>query len=207
MRPCACRGLIVSLGRMFGPGCRPGRPGWWSACRWTKVSGGLLTSALRACFAHHRCDRKARGRLGTVPIKNLTPDAVRAWHSATLVDKPTYRSHAYGLLHAVLATAVVDGLIPVNPCHIPRAASAKAKRAPVIPTVEELAKAADVIDERNRTLLLVSAWCGLRWGEVSELRRKDVGEGAETITVGRGVVHRQANATSKPRSRAGAGWW
>jgi integrase len=38
--------------------------------------------------------------------------------------------------------------------------------------------------------VLISAWCGLRWGEVTELRRKDIGAGTETIQVVRGVVHR-----------------
>jgi integrase len=34
-------------------------------------------------------------------------------------------------------------------------------------------------------LVLLSAWCGLRWGEVSELRRKDISKGCESLTVAR----------------------
>ena len=141
--------------------------------------------------------------LGSVPLTALTPHAIRAWHCGTLVDRPTYRSHAYGLLHAVLATAITDGLIAANPCHIPRAASVRAKRASVIPTVGELARAADLIDERYRALLLISAWCGLRWGEVTELRRSDIGENAETITVARGVTHGNGCHIDTPKSGRG----
>lgn len=34
--------------------------------------------------------------LAQLPLKSLTPQAVRAWHAATLVDKPVMRAHAYG---------------------------------------------------------------------------------------------------------------
>jgi hypothetical protein len=42
--------------------------------------------------------------LGRLPLRSITTEAVRHWHATTLVGKPTYRAHAYGLLHAILAT-------------------------------------------------------------------------------------------------------
>lgn len=36
----------------------------------------------------------------------------------------------------------------------------------------------------------MSAWCGLRWGEVTELRRKDIDAAAEVITISRAVTRR-----------------
>jgi hypothetical protein len=36
-----------------------------------------------------------------------------------LTHSTTYRGHAYQLLHAMLATAVIDGRIPANPAQIP----------------------------------------------------------------------------------------
>ena len=75
------------------------------------------------------------------------------------------------------------------------------KREPVILSVPELAKLAAAIEpERFRALVLLAAWCGLRWGEVTELRRKDIGEGAEVIYVSRGVTHR-AGAGNDSRCR------
>jgi integrase len=38
--------------------------------------------------------------------------------------------------------------------------------------------------------VLITAWCGLRWGEVTELQRRDIGDGCEVISVARGVTHR-----------------
>jgi integrase len=128
--------------------------------------------------------------LGQVELARLTPQTVRAWHASTLVDKPTYRAHAYALMHAVCATAVRDELLSVNPCQIERAMSTQRRREPVILTVPELAALADTVPERHKALVLISAWCGLRWGEVTELRRKDIGAGCEIITVSRAVTHR-----------------
>ena len=59
--------------------------------------------------------------LDDLPLESLTPQRVREWHATTLVNRPTYRSHAYGLLHAICATAVKDGLLTSNPCQIERA--------------------------------------------------------------------------------------
>ena len=70
--------------------------------------------------------------LAQVPLKNLTADAVRSWYAAMGKDSPTARSHAYQLLHAVCATAVTDGLLPSNPCNIPKVMTPKTKKQPVI---------------------------------------------------------------------------
>jgi integrase len=151
-------------------------------------------------------DEHIKPTLGRVPLKTITPETVRGWHATTLVDKPTYRSHAYGLLHAILGTAVTDGLLPANPCQITRASSARRNREPAILTVSELGQLADIIEPPEyRALVLISAWCGLRWGEVTELRRKDIGPGCETITVARGVTHRDGCRIDTPKSGRGRG--
>ena len=131
--------------------------------------------------------------LGRTPIADLSPQAVRAWH-AGLGD--TYRvrnAHCYSLLHAVCETAVIDGLLTTNPCQVVGAMNAATKRAPVIPTIAQLGALADAMPERFKALILLKAWCGLRWGEVIELRRHDLDNDAEVVYVNRGVTHRKAN--------------
>jgi len=125
--------------------------------------------------------------LGQVPLRNINPETIRAWYAATLKDKPTYRSHAYRLVRTIMGTAVTDGLIEANPCHIPKAATAKTNHKADILDVADVAKLADTIDAKYKALILISAWCGLRWGEVTELRRKDVD--GDVIAVARGVTH------------------
>jgi integrase len=130
-------------------------------------------------------------QLGDVPLGYLTAPAVRAWHASTAESAATLRAHAYGLLHAICATAVDDGLLAANPCTIRGASRAHPQRDPVILDVAEVAGLADAITPRYRALVLILAWTGVRWGEATELRRHDVGPGAETVTVARGVTHRR----------------
>ncbi|MGV0717864.1 tyrosine-type recombinase/integrase [Mycolicibacterium sp. XJ662] len=138
--------------------------------------------------------------IAKIPIAAITPQAVRSWYANTLVDRPTYRSHAYGLLHSMLATAVSDGHINTNPAQIRGAGSVTAKKQAVILDVGEVAALADAIDPRYKALVLISAWCGLRWGEVTELRRKDFDDEAAIITVGRAVVHKPECIIDTPKT-------
>lgn len=129
--------------------------------------------------------------LGKIPLKNLTSDAVRAWFAGLGAEHVRRNAHAYGLLHAVCATAVSDGLIDRNPCNLPRVMNPPRKREPTILTPAEVAALADAIrPERLKCLILLSAWCGVRWGEVSELRRKDVTADVSVLAVARAVTRR-----------------
>jgi len=90
----------------------------------------------------------------------------------------------------VLGTAVSDGLIGSNPAAIRGAMNTVTKRQPTILTPDEVAKVALAIQPVNlKVLVLISAWCGLRWGEVTALTRADVSADCEVITVARGVTH------------------
>jgi integrase len=51
----------------------------------------------------------------------------------------------------------------------------RAERAKIEPaTLGELEVILGAMPERYRTLVLLGAWCGLRFGELSELRRRDI---------------------------------
>jgi integrase len=136
--------------------------------------------------------------LGSISISNLRAARVRSWYATALVDKPTMRRHAYQLLHAICATAVDDELLSSNPCKIKGATAVKSCRDAVVPTVEELAIIADKIQPKLKAYVLISAWCGLRFGEATELRHKDIhytksDEHPDMIAVKRAVVHRRGD--------------
>jgi integrase len=140
-------------------------------------------------------------KLGKIAIANLKPATVRTWYSGVLTDRPTLRAHAYQLLHAICSTAVKDGLLDRNPCQIDGATTVRRSTQPTILTIEQLATVVNAITpERFKALVLISAWCGLRYGEVTELRRADIGEGCEIISIGRAVVHREGCKVSVPKS-------
>ena len=144
----------------------------------------------KAKFANH-----IKPKLGRIAICDLSPALVRSWYSSLGTKTPTRNAHAYSLLHAICETAVREQLLERNPCMIERAMNPKTKRQAVVPTIVELEALADKLGsdqrtERFKTLVLLSAWCGLRYGEVSELRRKDFDPNCEIVSVGRGVRHR-----------------
>jgi integrase len=142
--------------------------------------------------------------LGKVALVHLTPESIRAWHAGLGSTHTRRNSHAYGLLHAILATAVTDQLIPANPANLSRAMNPPTKRQPVILDVEEVAALADAFKpERLRALVLVLAWTGVRWGEAIELQRRDVAEGAKAIRVSRAVTHRDGCRVDTPKSGKG----
>ena len=92
-------------------------------------------------------------------------------------------------MHAICATAVADGLLSPNPCQLTVPKPERLVK-PIILEPDEVAAAAKSLEpQRFRAPALIAAWCGLRWGELGELRRKDISDNAEVITVGRGFEH------------------
>jgi integrase len=135
--------------------------------------------------------------LAKVPLHLITPERVRTWHTGLGTSTPRKNSHAYGLLHAILNTAVSDGLIGSNPAAIRGAMNTPTKRQAKVLTPDEVAKVALAIQPVNlKALVLISAWCGLRWGEVSALTRADVSADCSVITVGHAVTHTKGQCHS-----------
>jgi integrase len=153
----------------------------------------LLTSHLLGAFGAERLDE-------------ITPAAVRTWHAGLARSTgPTRRAHAYGLLKAIMATAVTDDLVPSNPCRI-RGASKNTRARAIRPaTLAELRDIADAMPERWRMAVLLAAWCGLRFGEMAELRRKDVDLEHGRLRIRRGVtyVKGMGDVVGAPKSEAG----
>lgn len=141
---------------------------------------------------------------GSLPLASITADDVRGWYSTTLTDKPTMRSHAYGLLRTILTTATSDGKIGANPCVIRGAGSTKRVHKVIPATVGEIATIADEMPAQWSLMVLFAGWLALRFGELTELRRKDIDVRAEVVRVRRGVVRTNDGfAVTTPKSDAG----
>jgi integrase len=126
--------------------------------------------------------------IGRHEISAVTPAMVRSWYAALGTEHVRRNSHVYALLHGIFATATKDGLLQSNPCQIAKAMNPPTRRQAIILDVPEIAKLADAVPQRFRAMILISAWCGLRFGEVTELRRRDVDELVEVISVSRAVT-------------------
>ncbi|WP_314855301.1 site-specific integrase [uncultured Microbacterium sp.] len=132
-----------------------------------------------------------------VPLAKLTPAKVRTWRATELdTGKKTQTSRAYGLLNAILATAATDLPGIVNPCIVKGGQSTHTGRKVIPPTDDELDVILEAITPRYRALVIVAAIGGLRYGEATALRAKDVvvetapggSVTAVRVNVGRGVV-------------------
>lgn len=142
--------------------------------------------------------------IGPLPLASITADDVRAWYAKLDRDTPTLRAHCYGLLRTIMGTAASDGKIAANPCVIRGAGNAKRVHKIRPATLDELAKLVDAMPERYRAMILLASWCALRFGELTELRRRDVDVEEGVIRVRRGVVRvAEGFIETTPKSAAG----
>ncbi|QFP95518.1 tyrosine integrase [Mycobacterium phage GaugeLDP] len=117
--------------------------------------------------------------LGDTPIAELTPALVRTWFAGMGSKYPTAQRHAYGVLHKVCNTAVEDKLLAENPCKIEMKAAPERDVEALTP--DELEIVAAEVHEHYRIAVYILAWTSLRFGELIELRRKDIDDDGETM--------------------------
>lgn len=162
-----------------------------------------LKPRTRALY-RRQLDRFILPAFADLSIRDITPSVVRVWHSRLDPRTPAQRAQAYALLRAILSTAVADEIVAANPCRIRGAGMAPRSRRVEPATLDELALLVEHMPERYGPLVLIGAWCGLRFGELAELRRSDVDLTTRTIHVRRGVVRIDGHMTvGTPKSEAG----
>jgi integrase len=139
------------------------------------------------------------------PVTDITPAMVREWHAKLRTETgPTQRARAYALLRVVLATAADDDVIGVNPCRIRGAGQARRARDVRPASLGELEALAAAMPARYRVMVLLAAWCALRFGELAELRRSDIDVKNGVVRVRRGVIRSDDGILVKgPKSEAG----
>jgi len=129
--------------------------------------------------------------LGGTTLADLQPVAVREWHATLAERRPGVAPKAYRLLRQMLAQAVADRLIPTNPCAIARAASEQSAERPVA-SVDEVAGLAGAVPGRYRAMVLLAAWCAMRYDELAALTRENLDLGGwclmRSVSWGLGVV-------------------
>lgn len=183
----------------------------WIARRRTDKGEPLRASTranYEATLEHHLVPTFGRMRL-----RDISKGAVRRWYEDTLEgngDTPRANSKAYGLLRAIMNSAVDEDLIGASPVHI-RGAGYQPKRRRLEPaSIEELDVIVDNMPEKWKLMIVLASWCALRYGEIAELRRKDIklrhvsGRWTGVIQVRRGVVW--VNRKDPGRATQVGGW-
>ncbi|MEA5054686.1 MAG: tyrosine-type recombinase/integrase [Propionicimonas sp.] len=152
-------------------------------------------------------DRHLLPTFGDKPLRRITADDVSAWYLSMNAQTPTERAHAYQLFRAILTTAADPKvrLISQNPCQIDGAGQVSRAHEVRTASMEELATITSAMPKRLSLAVLLGAWCALRYGEIAELRRKDVDVRNGIIKVRRGVTWPNGKPTvGTPKSTSGA---
>lgn len=169
------------------------------AAEW--LAGRTLRPRTRAEYAKLL---KRTALLDPVPLDGITRDLVKEWH-AGLATGATTRAHAYSLVRTILGTAVDDEILDANPCRIKGGGQVRRQPIPELPTPLEVHQLADAMPtEKHRVAILLAAWCGLRVGELLELRRKDVADDGGVVRVARAVSRVEGvTVVGPPKTAAG----
>lgn len=183
---------IISEGEWIPPklraaAARAAHPPTLSEYAASWLDSRTLRPRTRAHYAQ-LLDRHILPGLGEYPLTAITPVMVRNWHAGLGTRTPTYRAHAYSLLKTILNTAVAEQLIGSNPCMVRGGASSTTAHKSRPATLEELAIIVEHMPDRLRLSVLIAAWCGLRYGEIAELRRGDIDLREQVIRVRRAVA-------------------
>lgn len=119
--------------------------------------------------------KQIAGTFGRRPLVSVRPSEVQAW-AADISRKQSAATarHSLGVLRRVFDHAVRDGAIHRNPAAGIRLPKVQGNDPRPL-THDELWRLADHLNElRDRVLVLVAGYCGLRWGELAALRWSDV---------------------------------
>lgn len=142
--------------------------------------------------------------LGDEILRSITPTRVADWYAALNGATPTERAHSYQLLRTLCNAAVREGVITASPCTIRGAGRARRVHQVVPATPAQIAGIVEAITPKYRALVLLGAWCAMRYGELAELRRKDLDLTAGVIRVRRGVAFVGGKAiVGTPKTEAG----
>ena len=145
---------------------------------------------------------------GSERLTSLSSDQIKDWYSSLGSNTPTLKAHTYGLLRTILNTAVEDGVIQANPCHIRGAGTSKRVIKIREASLEELEIIILEMPERLKVMTCLAAWCAMRFGELVELRRKDLEINLEAdygiIRIRRGATRASGKTIlGSPKSVAG----
>ncbi|MEY2472956.1 MAG: hypothetical protein QOK28_2285 [Actinomycetota bacterium] len=113
-------------------------------------------------------------KLGRVFLVDISPEMVRSWYADLLAERgASVAAKAYVRLKQILGQAVNDDRIAKNPCRIANG-GVERHAEQRFATLTELYQLAAAVPDRYRALVLTAGLAGLRIGELSALRRKDI---------------------------------
>ncbi|MDO4613598.1 MAG: tyrosine-type recombinase/integrase [Actinomycetaceae bacterium] len=156
---------------------------WLAELEKAGASPNTLRSYLSACRCH------ILPTLGDVRLPELTPGHIEHWYEDFDPAHPFVRWNSYRCLHAMLNAAVEADLIKTSPARIkgalvrPKITPEKREARERIANPTQIAEIAESMPDDLGVFVYLAGWCGLRYGEIAALRRRDVDLAAGVIRV------------------------
>ena len=179
-------GLPDQVAPLFGPYCER------HISIQTTPLGDLLELSTQALYRNLL--RTHLSPFASFRLDEITEVTVNDWWAKAIKSgKKTALSKCYKLLASVMKRAVTEKYLLENPCRVKGAHSATTGKKVEVPTSEEISELARHMNPRYRVMVLVAASAGLRFGELTALRRCDFvpsirdGRKALNIVVSRAV--------------------
>ena len=110
--------------------------------------------------------------LGDLPLEKLTSERIRLWHAHVAQSGAPTAARAHRMLHAILATATLDGSFARNPCQLRGASQPHTQERPLV-AIEDVEALSGFMPAHLTAFVTLAFWAGLRLGELLALERQD----------------------------------
>lgn len=123
-------------------------------------------------------DKHLEKPFGSRPLAAITADEVRSWYNSFDPADSKVRQASYRTLSAFLGAAIEERLIEESPMKV-RGAMKKPRKGPdnprsIVATPDQVKRLSQAMPEEMGIAVLLGFWCAMRFGEITELRRKDI---------------------------------
>jgi integrase len=150
----------------------------------------LLEPGVRSNYASH-----IRNHLlpffGPMKMRDIMPEHVRQWVT-WMKDKDasaaTIQYSKGSVLNAIFTTALTDGVVAIHPSHGVKTPPAPAKPRRIITPAQFDHLYQALPDADTKLLVETDIESGMRWGELTEIRVRDLDFATRILTISRAVV-------------------
>lgn len=140
--------------------------------QWIRGYGSRRASTVRQARTHLA---QIRAEFGAMLLSQVRPSLVRAWCARLRQEgfAASYINALHGRLSQVMQDAVLDGLVPANPCSR-RTSPGAGEQRPYVATTAQVFALHEAFAPQYRISVLLGAFAGLRTAEACGLRPDDV---------------------------------
>ncbi len=190
--------VLIAEGRAGNPG--RGRQRFRDYVEQTWLPNHVIEISTRQSYTYSLY-KHILPEFGDMRMIDVLPEHVRVWIAslAAAGHGPTTIERNKTILSAIFTTALNDQVTFVHPCRGVKTPPVARKPLRIITPEQFDTLYLELPDDCSRLLVETAIETGLRWGELSELRRHDLEIGTRLLTIQRAVV--EVNPKFHPEGR------